>query len=149
MDCKHFRNNIFAYQEGLLSAEDLRLAENHLLSCKACEKILADVRVVDEMIHVEKTLEPAPFTSTRILQRIDNEFSETRKPPVITLVRILQPVTLALALVCGILIGSYTARKDSPPAKQASNSTEKLEFLRANLFITDFADEDKNPVTNK
>jgi hypothetical protein len=92
---------------------------------------------------------PNPFAATRILQHLENEIRGHEKAHSSGWIRVLQPVAIAVALVCGILIGSYTARKDVVQGNQLVNNSENIEFLKSNLFISEFADEDRNLVLNK
>jgi anti-sigma factor RsiW len=153
MDCTEFKSNLFNFSEGKLS-EDLRSsAGQHVSSCTACTKLVAEFKKLEAIIQQEKATEPNPFTATRILQRIEDEFEnkpeslENSSSP--AWLRVLQPAAIVIALFCGILIGSYSAKKDLPPVNQPVNSTGNIEFLRSNLFITEFADEDKILVINK
>ena len=143
MDCAAFKTNIFSYREGVLSEEQHHLFESHLASCIVCRQLLTEFNHLEVIIEQEKNVEPNPFAPTRILQRIENEFSVTNKSYFPGLIRVLQPVALAVALLCGIVIGSYTAKKDNARANLLVNPTENIEFLRTNLFIAEFADEDK------
>jgi hypothetical protein len=149
MDCIHFRNNIVPFQDGSLPEEDLSSAVQHLSDCSSCARIYTGLLHFEELILLEKSSEPGPFTSTRILQRLENEFYGSATPVSNTMIRILQPVVVAIAMACGILIGSYSAKKENTQTNQATNKPEQIEFLRADLFISDFADEDKNLVSKK
>ena len=83
------------------------------------------------------------------MQRLENEFERPVKPHSRVWIHILQPVAIAAALLCGIFIGSYTAKKDTAPENQLAATSENVKLLRSTLFISDFADEDKILVINK
>ena len=148
MNCALFRSNITAFQEGSLSAEAMNAANNHLASCVVCSRVFAEFKEFDTIIALEKAAEPNPFAATRILQRVDSYFS-TNKAASPAWVRMLQPAALAVALLCGILIGINTAQKSSALTTRPANPYENIEFLRSNLFISEFTDEDKVLVLNK
>jgi anti-sigma factor RsiW len=149
MDCAEFKSNVFNFSGGELS-EDVRCScERHLESCIACTKLVTEFNSLEAIIVQEKATEPGPFTATRILQRLENEFESPKNTGSPAWLRVLQPVAIALALFCGILIGSHSANKEILPVDQLANSTENIEFLRSNLFITEFVDEDKILVINK
>jgi hypothetical protein len=98
---------------------------------------------LDEIIDIEKNLEPNPFQATRILQRIDSELLSQKKSASLVWMRVLQPVAISMALVIGILIGSYTARSgQNSTGQEALTKTENRENLKADLFISTFTDED-------
>jgi hypothetical protein len=104
---------------------------------------------LDHLIAKQKAIEPNPFASTRIMQRIDSEFLQPNHPSLPGWTRVLQPVAIAVALVIGIVIGTYTARSGQETATQAINKTEQRESLRADLFITDLTTEDNILNLNK
>jgi anti-sigma factor RsiW len=143
MDCSQFKSGIGDFREGILAEEQRIMCERHLASCIACARLLSDFNELDAVIEQEKAAEPNPFAATRILQRLETEFERPKKTYSPGWIRMLQPVAITAALVCGILIGSYTAQKEHTPANLLVNSSENIEFLRSNLFISEFADEDK------
>lgn len=149
MDCLQLKSNIFAYCEGALSKEQCQSFEAHVSSCIDCKQLMTELNQMEAVIEMEKSVEPSPFAATRILQHLENELEATKKTYFPGLVRVLQPVAIAGALLCGILIGSYTAKKDNTQANQVVNPSENIEFLRTNLFISDFADEDTMLGLNK
>ncbi|MCX6305205.1 MAG: zf-HC2 domain-containing protein [Bacteroidetes bacterium] len=149
MDCTQFKTSITAFREDTLSGDQRRSAERHLAACPACSGLLAQFNSLDAVIAEQKAASPNTFAATRILQRIENEFERPGKIHSHGWVRMLQPVAIAIALLCGILIGSYTATKGTPGTDQLVTSPGNIEFLRSNLFISDFADEDKILVLNK
>ena len=148
MDCFEFKSNILTFSEGTLSEELRHSSQRHLASCIACSRLVSEFKNLETLIELEKATEPNPFAVTRLLQRIETEFDRSTTSDSPVWMRVLQPVVLAAALLCGILIGSYTAKKDIP-ANQLVTPSENIEFLRSNLFITEFADEDKILVINK
>ena len=149
MDCAQFTSEIFSFSEGILPEELHRSAEHHLASCSSCARLLSEFNGLKTIIDQEKAAEPNPYAATHILQRIENEFERPKYPHSQVWVRALQPIAIAFALLIGILIGSYTANKDNAPADQLVNTTKNIEFLKSNLFIAEFADEDKILVLNK
>ena len=42
----HFRNNLAAYALGALDAEDMRMLDEHMASCKECQQELADYQTI-------------------------------------------------------------------------------------------------------
>ncbi len=138
-----------AFREGVLSEDILQSCRQHVASCSKCSRLNTEFSKLEEIIEQEKAALPNPFAATRILQYLDNEIGVPEKKHSSGWIRVLQPVAIAVALVCGILIGSYTARKDVVQGNQLVNNSENIEFLKSNLFISEFADEDRNLVLNK
>jgi hypothetical protein len=149
MDCFEFRSNIFTFNEGILSEVLNDSCNLHLASCNACSRLLAEFNKMEAIIVQEKAVEPNPFVATRILQHLENEFARKKNPGSTVWIHILQPAAIAFALVCGILIGSFIADKKPATVDQLVTTSENIEFLKSNLFISEFADEDKILVINK
>ena len=149
MDCKQFNDNLFALHEGEIPDELRQSMEEHLSSCAACAKVDAGFQTLAELIEIEKTAEPNPFATTRIMQRIDATFERTDSQNTPIWTRILQPVAIAFALLTGILIGSYTAKTGTPAANQVADKSEHIELLKSDFFISEFTDEDKILDLNK
>ncbi len=149
MECSQFKANLIDFRQGTLEEELHRSANLHLSSCPSCSRLMKGLDEVDELIEREKALDPGPFVATRILQRIDREFETPVAIKTPGWIRVLQPVAVALALICGILIGSNASKSDGVPADNLAKTTDNIEFLRSNLYISDFMDEDKVLDLNK
>jgi len=149
MNCELFSEHLFAYHEGTLP-ESLRASfEDHLSSCDSCMKLNTGYDIVAELIEREKGVESSPYASTRILQRIAGEFEPSRASHNPVWVRIIQPVAIAIALAIGILIGLFSARTGNTQAAQLVNKTDHIQFLKSDLYISEFTDEDKVLDLNK
>ncbi|MEI7500263.1 MAG: zf-HC2 domain-containing protein [Bacteroidota bacterium] len=149
MNCELFSENLFAYHEGTLPGELLKPYKDHLASCKACQRLNSGFRNLAEIIETEKVTEPNPFAATRIIQRIEAEFEKSQSGIDHVWIRILQPVAIAIALMVGILIGTYSAKTGKSSANQLVNKENHIQFLKSDLYISEFTDEDKNLVLNK
>ena len=149
MNCDQFKSNIFGFTEETLPRELHASMDVHIASCPSCAQLLAEFKALEEIILKEKAGEPSPFAATRLLQRTETEFLSRGRSHSQTYTRILQPVAIAVALLCGIAIGFYTAGNGKMQADSPGNSAQNILFLKSNLFISDFADEDKTLVLNK
>ena len=149
MDCSQFKTIIFAFSEGTLSGDLEQAAERHAETCTECAKLMAHFNELNALIIEKKAAQPVEFASTRIMQGIVKEFEKGKERQSAGWIRMLQPVAVAAALGCGILIGSYTAGRDNNSDEQHVSTAQNIEFLRSNLHISEFADEDKSLVINK
>ncbi len=149
MDCSQFKSNILFYSESSLSGDLSQETMDHLSSCNSCAQLFSQFNAMEIIIEHDKKAEPNAFAATRILQHIDNKSAKRQSEFTPFWIRVLQPVALAIALICGILIGSYTANKENSPSNQTANMSENIEFLKTDLFISTFADEDKILVINQ
>jgi anti-sigma factor RsiW len=148
MDCSHFKSTILDFSEGKLSEEARQVSAQHVASCASCSRLLSEFNNLAAIIEQQKAAEPNPFIATRILQHLENDVEQAQTTATPAWLRVLQPVAIAIALLCGIFIGSYTANQDNAPATQMVNTSDNIEFLKSNLFISEFADEDKILVLN-
>lgn len=149
MDCSQFKSHIFAFRDGTLSETMSRAAECHLSTCDTCTGLMAEFDRMDLVVGLDKAAEPNPFAATRLLMRLETEFGAQENHQSRYWLRILQPLTLAVAVLCGILIGSYTAKQDKNQSGSLAGTSANVEFLRTDLFISEFADEDKTVDLNK
>lgn len=149
MNCDQFKSDIFSFTEGKLSEELYHGAQEHLKSCVVCTRLLSAFNTLDAIIDLDKATEPNPFAATRIMQHIESDFDRSTSQNTPVWIRALQPAAIAVALLSGILIGSYTAKKESVPVNQMATTSENIAFLKSNLFISEFADEDRILVINK
>ncbi|MEI6433629.1 MAG: hypothetical protein WCP32_02210 [Bacteroidota bacterium] len=94
---------------------------------------------LDEIIALEKAAEPNPFQATKILQRIESEFLTQKTSGFPAWTRVFQPIAISLALIVGVLIGSFAARTNRNDLEIAK--IENLQNLRTSLFISEITDE--------
>jgi len=149
MDCSQFKSGILAFREHALPEAQATPASEHLASCAACRNLMSEFDQLDELIERDKAATPNPFAGTRILQRIENELGTSRERTAVRWSRILTPVVMVIALLFGLFIGTNKARNDSRITGSVAVSSENVAFLRTNLLISEFADEDKILVLNK
>jgi len=138
MDCRDFKNNLFAYVEGDLSPETRDAMDKHTTGCESCSRLLAGFLSIEGAIKAEKAQEPNPFTATRILQQME---SYKKKRSLLTF-PLLRPVMITLillaALATGFLVGNHgTSRKS-----RISAENNQIEVLRSDFYVHDFVDED-------
>ena len=149
MDCFQFKTNLVSFHENRLPGkEQLQFAE-HLQSCAVCSKLYHDLASVDEIIASTRKAVPNPFASTRIMQRIEAEFGQPQLRDQPFWLRMIQPATITFTLLAGILIGIYTAKNAIPSEYQPGISGNNHKELKADLFISDFVDEDRILMLNK
>lgn len=94
-------------------------------------------KYIGELVRQARNQEPSPFLATRILQRIENEFSAPNTKRGTVFYPVLRPVAITLALAFGILIGAITAKNNLNDQQDNSLRTENLESLRTEFLITE------------
>lgn len=144
MECREVQNNLFAYMEREISPDDISAFEAHISGCESCTRILAGYRAMEAAIEAEKAIEPNPFASTRILQRLESE-EEKHRPLVIPALRpLLATLVLFLALMTGFLIGNRGMMR----TPNTTIENQQIEILKSDFHIKDFVDEDITLLTN-
>lgn len=73
MECKKIQEKLSAYIEGLTSAEEQSMIEEHIESCRGCKKSLADLEKTISFVGDLKDVEPPAWLSQRIMARIREE----------------------------------------------------------------------------
>ena len=148
-DCLFVRNNLFNHQEKLLSGNDLKEFEDHLLQCRECSLIASDFQSVTSLIDHKKSVEVNDFFQTRTLQRIASELEQVRNTPGAGLQSILQPIMISFLLLAAVVIGlSIGKRFDSKHASITAH-VKNIETMKSDLFIKDFMDEDQTAFNNQ
>jgi anti-sigma factor RsiW len=148
MDCKQIKSQVLAYAEDTLPAEARSAVDEHLAVCHSCRELVAHFCTFEAIINNDRTLEPNPFSSTRILQHIENEL-ESGQPGVLhRLATVLRPVLVAVSLAIALLIGWAIGNSQANRSALASGD-QTIETLRTELFITELMDEDKTFFTNQ
>jgi anti-sigma factor RsiW len=150
MDCSRFQSGLSDFREGKLPEQEHTGFVSHLASCPSCQRLAAGYDELLSLIGREKETEPNPFAATRLLQRIEDEFSGEQRNSHMLWIRLLQPAAIAAALAFGILIGSRTASHNvREDGMMTAGISTNIEFLRSDLFIDEFSEENNILVLNK
>jgi hypothetical protein len=141
MDCSFIRNNLFSYQERLLSDKENKEFTDHLQSCEECSKIVSDFHSVLSFIDEKKADEPNPYSSTRILQRIESQIEIVKNKPNPFFQRILQPIALSFFLLIAIFIGFSIVKQKATRYSESTIHQKDIQVMKSGLNIPDFIDE--------
>ena len=146
--CSFVRNNLFSYQEQLLSTRDLKEFEEHLTACRECSGIVSGFQSVTSLIDVKKSEEPNPFIQTRIVRRIESEMEAEsgRSNPVFQ--PLLRPVILSLLLLIAMIIGFSVVMSRESKLFADKNHRVDVQAMKSGLNIPDFINEDKIVLTS-
>jgi len=146
MTGKQFQSDYFTFREGNLPGPARADYSQHLANCSECREFEAGWDAILSVVEADRSAEPNPFTATRILRRVDDEFGpgavHASNPA-----GWLKPVLVAAALACGIFIGTRNAGLPGPGT--GSGPVSDIESLKSSLFIPEIADEDKVLVLNR
>lgn len=70
MNCSDVRKKLAAFSDGGLETEAKELVSRHLASCPGCREELAQLRQLDSELDRFAAVEPEPYFTTRVKQRI-------------------------------------------------------------------------------
>lgn len=148
MNCNNIPDNLFSYAGNTLPASERKEFEDHLSSCKNCAEHVTGFLSFESLILKEKSAEPAPFTGTRILQRLESEMERHTYRRRQRLIHLLQPALVAASLIMAMLFG-YQIGRQGGMNLQPMSASEQREQLKSDLYIPDFVDEEQNLLSNK
>jgi predicted anti-sigma-YlaC factor YlaD len=144
MDCSTVQHNLFAYLEDNLPCDIKREIEAHLSDCESCKQIFTGFRSIEAIMAKTRTVDPDPFVTTRIIQRIENELTGRWKKRAFILRPILVMLTVAGAIVIGYTVGKSRFER----INGFDENQDQIENLKTGLFIHDFIDENNTISVN-
>ena len=147
-DCAFIRKNLFSYQEKQLSSMEYKEFEDHLHSCKECSQMVSEFQFVTSFIDEKKAVEPNPYISTRILQRIDSQIESAKNKLSPFLQRILQPVSLSFIILIAVVIGFSTVKQKATKYSESMIHQKSIQAMKSGLYIPEFIDEDNTLFDN-
>lgn len=148
MDCSFIRNNLFSYREKQLSGTDYKEFEDHLHSCNACSLVVSEFQSVISFMDEKKAVEPNPYISTRIIQRIESQIEGAKNKSGPFFQRILQPVLLSFLLLVAVVIGFSIVQQKEMRYSENTIHQKDIQAMKSDLYIPDFIDEDNTLFDN-
>jgi len=146
MKCSEVQKRQSAYIEGIISAEERVLIDEHLKTCQRCKESLADLRKTVEYIQKLEEIEPPAWLTQRVMVRVRSEAEPKRG----ILQRLFYPLHIKVPIeaVTAILIAMttiYIFKGIQPEIKLAKVPSEES---TSRMFIykeekTHSIDEDK------
>ncbi|MDP4280897.1 MAG: hypothetical protein Q8867_01980 [Bacteroidota bacterium] len=142
-ECSFLLNNLFSYFENSLSSEEKNRFEIHAGICKECSRIITQFASLHSLMDSGKAIEPDPFATTRILEKIKKKLEEDKRAINPGYPRFLQPALLSLVIIMGASIGFFIGKyeRSSGSNNTASNKPNNLELLKTDMRISDITSE--------
>ncbi|MBI5026026.1 MAG: DUF2275 domain-containing protein [Nitrospirae bacterium] len=78
MECINFQERLQAYLDGIISAEEKFLIDEHLKLCPKCNESLSDLRKTIEYVHNLEDIEPPSWLAQRVMARVRAEAEQKR-----------------------------------------------------------------------
>jgi len=145
MECSIVHHNLFAYRDGDLQPDLKKDIEAHISECKSCKQLISGFQSIEAIIEKAKSVDPNPFSSTRIIQHIENELKSNKKERVF----VLRPILVTLTVVTAIAMGFAIGKTGFDRISGDDANQNQLENLKTELFIHDFVDENKTLFVNE
>ncbi|MEI6883092.1 MAG: hypothetical protein WCO02_01285 [Bacteroidota bacterium] len=142
MNCEFIKNNLFAIAEKQLSDEEYNAALAHAAGCGDCSSRLASFMSLMDVIDKEKSSQPNPFLTARILQKMESHGVSEGRGIFVRLPAVLQPV-FAVALIMLAILTGFLAGKQGRNRGEGAAFKNDLSVMKSDLFITELNDEDK------
>lgn len=144
MKCKEFQNGLFDYLEGKLPPEAQPDMDKHAGECLACASLLDRFNAMNQAILAEKSVEPNPFSHTRILEKLD----AMKNRRAVHGIGMMRPALVTLGLIAALTAGFLIGNNGSGRKLNSERESLNIEQLRSGLFVQDFADEDITLIDN-
>jgi hypothetical protein len=118
MECGEIREKLSDYIEGLISSEEKRSIDEHLMSCEMCSEYLSDLRKTVNYVQNLEEISPPQWLTERIMTKVRSE-SQPKKG---ILERLFYPLHIklpieAVAAVLVIVISIYMFKAFLPEIK--------------------------------
>ncbi len=134
MECKQARAMLGPYLEELLSSEEKRLVEEHLVSCARCRDALEDLQRTAGLLRNLEEVEPPPWFTQKVMARVREE-AEKKKAGILERLffplRVKVPIqALATALI--VVLALYVYRAVEPETRLAQAPPETARVITKN-----------------
>jgi hypothetical protein len=146
--CTFIRENLFSYQENTLSSENHQLFEDHVRKCSDCVQFVNKFLQISNIFEAKRVEEPNPFIHTRTILKIESALERGNKPSFAFSKKILQPLMLSTGILMAVVIGFALGKQvDSARSMNLSRQND-IQFMKSDLYFTDFMDEDNTYFAN-
>jgi predicted anti-sigma-YlaC factor YlaD len=138
MNCDLCKRELDAYREGRLPDGIRVQIETHLQNCHECAEYYKVITLAEKVMDEEKSAQPNPFLSTRIMAGIDALKNEQKQ----AYQGILKPVLISVSIVIAVFLG-ITMGQLYKPAKQTNALPTELTYMddasmeSLNVFVTE------------
>ncbi len=117
MQCKAIKKTLSQYIDNECQRQEKRSIENHILSCRHCQKELEQLKTMWQQLEGFESIEPNPWAFTRCQTALDQP-EKTSHLRVWN--RILIPVSSAAVAALGLWLGSLTWQE--PPLNKPNET---------------------------
>jgi anti-sigma factor RsiW len=133
MNCSDVRKKLAAFSDGGLEAKAKELVSRHLDSCPGCREELVQLQRLDSELDRFAAVEPEPYFSTRVRQRIAARQAHRRSP---WFSRVLVPTGAAVVMLLAAVAGTHLGQSlysrgplSTPQNTTVASTTSALDLL--------------------
>jgi hypothetical protein len=123
--CAHCKEQLSTYLDGITTAEEKKLIEEHLSTCKHCSLSLSELTKTQETLHNLEEVEPPPWFTQKIMNRVREE-AEPKKG---LLQRLFYPLHIKIPVealaTCLVVVLALFVYKNTEPEMKVLHEPEK------------------------
>ena len=125
INCAHCKEQLSTYLDGIMTAEEKRLIEEHLSMCEHCKVALSELIKTQEILRNLEEVEPPPWFTQKIMNRVREE-AEPRKG---LLQRLFYPLHIKIPVealaTCLVVVLALFVYKNTEPEMKALHEPEE------------------------
>lgn len=124
--CAHCKEQLSTYLDGIITAEEKKLIEEHLSMCEHCSLALSELKKTQEALRNLEEVEPPPWFTQKIMNRVREE-AEPRKG---LLQRLFYPLHIKIPVealaTCLVVVLALFVYKNTEPEMKVLHGPEKI-----------------------
>jgi len=105
--CRKIRELLSGFLDGELNEAEQKLVEDHLIECPLCQKHLARLQDLDQIIKEIEVERPSHDFHLRLARRLKQEYDLRRPRPYLPFLNRLIPLAAAAAVIIIILLSTH------------------------------------------
>ena len=125
INCARCNEQLSAYIDGIVTAEEKKLIEEHLSMCEHCSLALSELKKTQETLRNLEEVEPPPWFTQKIMNRVRKE-AESKKG---LLQRLFYPLHIKIPMealaTCLVVILALFIYKNTEPERKAIHQSEE------------------------
>ena len=124
--CLNNKEQLSAYLDGIMTAEEKRLIEEHLSTCEHCKTTLSELKKTQEALRNLEEVEPPPWFTQKIMNRVREE-AEPKKG---LLQRLFYPLHIKIPVealaTCLVVVLALFVYKNTEPEMKVIHGPEEI-----------------------
>ena len=126
INCAHCKEQLSTYLDGIMTAEEKKLIEEHLSTCEQCKVAFSELKKTEETLRSLEEVEPPPWFTQKIMNRVREE-AEPKKG---LLQRLFYPFHIKIPIeafaTCLVVVLALFVYKNTEPEMKALHRPEEI-----------------------